>query len=125
MTINQLHVNTGGLKFRYIKAAEHYEWTDGNRSPNQTRHPDTGQLLWKVTVTILSPDTSDAATGTVTVPATEKPEAAFDSEIDFEGLTVRFWSRNGQLGQSFIADAIKTTKPAGRKPTTAPTGAAS
>lgn len=111
MTINQLSINQDRLKFRYVSAVEHYEYDNGVRSETQTRDPDTGHPLWKVRATIVDPTAGAATAATITIPATQPPEAEIDSEITFDGLTVRFWVMNGNLGQSFTATAMKPAAP--------------
>ena len=121
MTINQLSINQDQLRFRFISAVEHYEYQNGARSEMQTRDPDTGHLLWKVRATIVDPTAGAATAATVTIPAIEMPEAEIDSEVIFDGLTVRFWVMNGTLGQSFTATGMKPANPTGNRkaPTTA------
>ena len=119
MTINQLSINQNQLRFRFISATEHYEYQNGVRSEVQTRDPDTGYLLWKVRATIVDPTAGAATAATVTLAATEMPEAEIDSEVVFDGLTVRFWVMNGTLGQSFTATNMKPATPVRKTPSAA------
>ncbi len=107
-TLNELKLDSSDLKFRYSGTAEHFEWNDGTRAEHQTHDPDTGHPLWKVRVTIIDPIAEATSTATITVPSLTPPTAPFDSEICFDGLTVKFWLMNGTMGQSFKADAITT-----------------
>lgn len=108
MTINNIAIDTTGMKFRFVSSTSHHEYRNEARVEDQTRDPDTGFPLWKVRVSIVDPKAETATTGTVTVPSAEQPVAEFDSEIDFENLTVRFWVMNQNLGQSFTASKVIT-----------------
>ena len=110
-------IDASQLTFRYSGATEHYEFIreTEKRATEQTRDPDTGQLLWKVRCVAVYRTAGEHGEITVTVPSSMPPTAEFDSEIIFSELTVKDWAMNGNQGQTWNAASF-----AAAAPTTAP-----
>jgi hypothetical protein len=101
-------IDAGQLAFRYSGTGEHYEYDRDTekRAKDQTRHTDTGYLLWKVRCVAVYRAGGEHGEITVTVPSKEVPTADFDAEIMFSGLVVKDWSINGTQGQTWHAESF-------------------
>ena len=78
-------IDASQLTFRYSGTGEHYEYDRDTekRAKDQTRHKDTGYLLWKVRCVAVYRAGGEHGEITVTVPAKDIPTADFDAEIMF------------------------------------------
>ncbi len=101
-------IDASQLTFRYSGTGEHYEYDRDTekRAKDQTRHKDTGYLLWKVRCVAVYRAGGEHGEITVTVPAKDIPTADFDAEIMFSGLVVKDWSINGNQGQTWHAESF-------------------
>ncbi len=125
MAMTKMTLNTEHLKFRYYDTIPVHKYTNGVRHEEQERDENTGYLLWKIDAQVVDHHNKTSQQIRVTIAGPDEPIGEFDGHVEFANLTASNYAIEQNLVQTFVADAMKPTKPGGNKKPTAHAPAAS
>jgi hypothetical protein len=99
-------VDTQSLTIFHFGEIEAATSQDGVQRKNQE-----DQLLWKIPVVILDPNSKTPEGSLITVPSASKPVLTQGSEVRLKNLRARVWNLNTSSGLSLSADGVETVRP--------------